>query len=98
MNPEDYLIVRLLRFLNFGVAADKLVKSLLGGQEVTLNPAIESAANSILKQIDAYKRVHTFYPSQDAQRTIFERVSREQNLSELVEGNIILKDTVAELS
>ncbi len=98
MNPEDHLVVRLLRFLNFGAAADRLVNSLLGGEEVILNPAIENAASSILKQIDAYKQLHTFHPSRDAQQAIFERVAKEQNLSQLVESEIVIAKPVAELS
>jgi hypothetical protein len=91
MDPEKLSIVMLLRFLDFGAAADQYVYNLINGKHLSLNPAIENAAHIIASRINNYTNTHMFYPSEEKQQEIFENVAREKNLFALTTSEIIIK-------
>ncbi|KTC76958.1 hypothetical protein [Legionella brunensis] len=84
MNPENHMVVRLLRHLNFNMAADKLVDSLLGDDEVFIHPDVLAAADQIQRRMSLSTNEGLF-AANDPQnmKVIFDRVAQQFNLSSL---------------
>ena len=89
---ENSIIVRLLRFLNFGAVADQLIAHIHNEEEVELNPVITDAAGIIVDGLQAIINSTGQLPTRMAQNTIFQQVATEKNLFNLAADALILNN------
>ncbi|KTD20991.1 Uncharacterised protein [Legionella lansingensis] len=83
MNPQNHLLVRFLRFLNFNNVADQYVNYLLGGNDVDVHPDILEAADMIVKRM-AIRPANFLQNPND--RIVFQRVAEQFDLFNLPTG------------
>ncbi|CEK11387.1 hypothetical protein [Legionella hackeliae] len=90
MNPENHIITRLLRFLNFNKEANQFVRSLLGQNQsgLLLHPDILRAADLI--QLRTPTPVPMF--SSKSQTEIFQKVVQELKLTQITNPFITTPD------